>query len=161
MWLFKYYIQKERLVTSGTSYFQERVFVSTSVHRNIYSIMLKKGLKKSNVSLVSHFIWKFAGVIFQRLCALSILGGRMDIENFPKFSFVEIINRSNERTLLYRTEGGWQQNVIRIVVTCAFNGGNWYLHVAGRPKIRWVNHIQGGLRTMKTNNWTKMHRRES
>jgi len=60
----------------------------------------------SDVNLISHFISKFADVIFQRLCAVSILGGRMDIETSAEFSFVEIINRSCERSLLYRTVGG-------------------------------------------------------
>ena len=107
------------------------------------------------MNLILHFISKYAGVIFQRLCAVSILRGRTDIKTSTVFFMVQSINRSCERSLLYRTVRGWQQKVCRIVVTCAFCRGNWYLHVVGRPNIRWVNVIQGDLRTMKINNSKK------
>ena len=60
----------------------------------------------NDVNLISHFISKFAKVVFQRLCDVFILGGRMDIETSAELSFVEIINRSCERSLFYRTVGG-------------------------------------------------------
>ena len=60
----------------------------------------------NDVNLISHFISKFAKVVFQRLCDVFILGGRMDIETSAESSFVEIINISSERSLLYRTVGG-------------------------------------------------------
>ena len=112
----------------------------------------------SDVNLISHFISKFAGVIFQHLCAVSILREQMDKETSPEFSCVAIINRSCERSLLYRTVGGWQQNVCRIVVTCALCIQSWKLisQLAGRPNIRWVKDTKEVSKSVKINNWTKL-----
>jgi len=95
-----------------------------STYKYIQYKILK--LNSSYLNLKLHFISKFTHNISTSLCCFYSRSTNR-YRDLSQFSFVEIINRSSERSLLYRAIGGWRQNLCRIVVICAFSRGNWYL----------------------------------